>query len=1401
MKPGSERWVEVAPSAYEHERAGLARVRDLLPDADPYRAWSNFELITDRGESLEVDLLVLGPAGLYLVELKSWSGRLRGDRYRWVLDGPKGRRVTDNPFLGANRKARILKTLVERAARHVTQRDKRLPRVDEIVPWVQAAILLHGPEIVCQLSPDDRVNVFGLDEDAESTNLPGLVKTLLTREPDDPARRIATAQSRILGRLFETSIGFTRRRVRRVGSYDLRDKPIDEGPSWQDYLADHHRLRGEVRRVRVYYVGRATTDEERATIERAAEREFRLLRHLEYPGLLAPVEYHETSDGPSLVYPYDEDEAALDNFLAAHGAELDITDRLSIIRAVAETLRYAHSRHITHRGLSPRSVLVRRAENSFAVRIADWQTGARTGASQSSSPDGILAGTRHIDSFLDPRTLAYQSPEHALGTSEDEVRMDVFGAGAIAYLVLSGEAPAANPIALRQRLAAERGLDLAADVASIPEHQRALVLDATRGEVAQRTATMDDFIKQLAGVEKDNAGPPTDENVDPLEAQPETELADRWRVVRRLGSGSSAVALLVEDLAYPSEPAVLKVARNADRADRLRDECEVLSRLDDPRIVKLRVTEPVDIGDRTAIALEYAGDATLAVLLRRSGRLSLDLLERYGDDLLGAAAYLDANAINHRDIKPDNLGIRPRASDRQPHLLLYDFSLSRAPLTDIRAGTPPYLDPFLGSVGRLRWDAAAERYAVAVTLFEMATGRTPVYGDGQSDPTMIADEATVEPGMFDAAVAEPLTRLFCRALRRDARERFGSVDEMHRAWMDAVRGATERATPPDADGLALRATRDTPLSEAGLSPRALSALEPLRLRTVGDMLAVPAFNLSRLRGSNEATRREIRARAKAWRERLASASAVSQTPETQALASRSVDAVVSRLVPGNTGRNGTEIHAARLLLGLEHPAPGGVVDWLTQGDLAERLEVTRVRAQQIDASLRARWAKNVDVLGPVRDDIAELVGTQGGVATSAELARALLALRGSSSEEPDRTARSAGLVRAAVEAELEQGGGARLDRGRRGGLVYVGLEPPPDSPGPAASDLIDYAAALARAAEALEAEPDTPLSTARAVEQLRRVDRPPAMTLLDSSRFLRLAAARREPWAVSARDELYPVGMSAVAALRYSGAGFGPRYETLSEEALRERVRARYPDAQPLPQRPALDQLLEQTGSPLRWDSTVSAFAAPTDVPSTISTFVSGSSGAREDRPGRWREIDRRLRDARDEGSFLALGARPGSLDTLPERLARVYDVSTVNLRTRLLAVMRVLAERYGVPWDEVLRADAAPRGTQASEGLQNLVQQAVDQVEHEVRKQPEPVLLTDGGLLARFGHLSFFARLADHTTLRPTATWLVVPVLGGGDVPVLEQQPLPVLSSQWLLLPLGWRPEERSDQREGVLM
>ena len=110
----ASRWTAVSQSPFAWEREALDFARSHLPDHEPWRAWSNFEFIDDEGRVNEVDLLVLTPAGLVLIEIKSRPGTVTGDAHSWTWI-TEGRQFTrDNPLPLANRKAKRLASVLRR---------------------------------------------------------------------------------------------------------------------------------------------------------------------------------------------------------------------------------------------------------------------------------------------------------------------------------------------------------------------------------------------------------------------------------------------------------------------------------------------------------------------------------------------------------------------------------------------------------------------------------------------------------------------------------------------------------------------------------------------------------------------------------------------------------------------------------------------------------------------------------------------------------------------------------------------------------------------------------------------------------------------------------------------------------------------------------------------------------------------------------------------------------------------------------------------------------------------------------------------------------------------------------------------------------------------------------------
>ena len=114
MPMSLSRWQAVAQSQFAWEREALDWLRKQLPDREPWHAWTNFEFIDEEGKVNEVDALILTPAGLFLVEIKSRPGVVAGDAHTWlwVTDGRE--RAYDNPLILANRKSKRLASLLRR---------------------------------------------------------------------------------------------------------------------------------------------------------------------------------------------------------------------------------------------------------------------------------------------------------------------------------------------------------------------------------------------------------------------------------------------------------------------------------------------------------------------------------------------------------------------------------------------------------------------------------------------------------------------------------------------------------------------------------------------------------------------------------------------------------------------------------------------------------------------------------------------------------------------------------------------------------------------------------------------------------------------------------------------------------------------------------------------------------------------------------------------------------------------------------------------------------------------------------------------------------------------------------------------------------------------------------------
>jgi serine/threonine protein kinase len=1382
-------WTTVAESNFPWERDALEFVRQRFPTHEPYRAWSNFEFIADDGSINEVDVLVFTPQGFFLIEIKSRPGRLFGDAGTWTWETDGRPITTDNPLIAANTKAKKLNALLQR---------QKACKNKGSLPFLEALVFCSAPDLRCELQDTARYRVCLRDreQDGDTPARYGITAAIKDRRCPglDPHPRGTHNRptAKTLSQAMEQAGIRPSQRRRKVSDYAL-DQVIEEGPGYQDRLATHVQFPDAKRRVRLYLVRTGASEEDRQIIRRAAQREFQLLETLQHPGILRTHGFTEHELGPALIFEHEPLSIRLDHYLVQRKDSLGVDIRLDLMRQIAEVIRFAHDKKVVHRSLCPQSILITAPASSRPrIKVFNWQVGYRTG-STSSGVSREVSATSHVDRLVEDASTAYMAPEAVSDEGSVGEHLDVFSLGAIAYHLFSGVAPATNGLELSNKLRETKGLQMSSVLNGAGENLQFLIQYSTHPEVTSRIDSVGDFLSCLDDVEDDLTAPEQSFIEDPTRAQKGDRLPGNLTVLRRLGQGACSVALLVE---RNGQEFVLKAASNPEHNQRLKDESEVLQKLRHQHIVEYYGT--LVIGDRTCVLMRRAGQETLGQRLRKEGRLHLDLLQRFGEDLLDVINYLEEQGIPHRDIKPDNIGVGPVGRGDRLHLVLFDFSLSRTPPDNIYAGTTSYLDPLLPLRKPPQWDLHAERYAAAVTLYELATGMLPKWGDGKTDPSHLDGEITIDAELFDASVRDSLSGFFQTAFRRDPRARFDNAEEMLRTWRDCFEGIEQPGPLSDHENeaelseLLADVDFDTRVPELGLGTRAVDALDRANVLTVKDLLTVPLQRLLSMRGVGNKTRREIGMAVRMLRERLGPLQPENATPiavdtgtnaEQIDVGNLGIDLLAQRVIRVSPKEDETIRRALHMLLGLD---PELKDPWPGQSDVAQVLHIARAQVGQWVSKCLNRWAKE-SAITKLRGDITPIIESAGGVVSLPELATATLMARGSIQDEPRRTLLATAIVRVCVEVErtmAEPRFLVRRDRDR----VLVALH----------QELADYASRLGDEADTL-ADEDPLVPPARVIQRLRDISLPTGTAELTDSRLVRLAAVASQHAAVSSRQELYPRGMDAARALKLSqGALYGVRFLTVQQ--IHERVSSRYPEAAPLPARPALDDLLRAAGFDFQWDAVAEAAGRYVSRARETGSISSGSESisrmptavmphaGEEITPeiADARQFEERLRRGVRDGSFLVLLVNPKYYQQACQELCERFPLQLIDFEGLFINALRQVATDNKVNWELVIKTDATPSNGDWDK-LMRLVRLTMPRIEEQLSKADKPMLMVYAGLLARYDQMAVLERLRDKVGRRDgiRGLWLLIP---GDQHAVIDGKAVPIISpGQRARIPESW--------------
>ncbi|WP_437949143.1 serine/threonine-protein kinase [Sorangium sp. So ce296] len=266
----------------------------------------------------------------------------------------------------------------------------------------------------------------------------------------------------------------------------------------------------------------------------------------------------------------------------------------------------------------------------------------------------------------------------------------------------------------------------------------------------------------------------------------EVRLAGGFGVVHRAWpiGGGAAVALKVLHRELSLLPAMLR---------RFQQEAEVLARLRHPSIVEVRGVGALDDG-RPYIAMEWVDGRTLAAELRARGALSPAEAVALLEEVCGALVAAHAIGVVHRDVKAQNVMIRPAVGGGGARgVKLVDFGIAKllhpAPgargerSSSVILGTPLTMAPEQILGGAV--DARTDIYAVGLLAYQLVTAELPFQGADAVETEEMHLRAPPPRPSERAPVSAAFDAVVRRCLAKEPADRYASVSEL----LAALRGA------------------------------------------------------------------------------------------------------------------------------------------------------------------------------------------------------------------------------------------------------------------------------------------------------------------------------------------------------------------------------------------------------------------------------------------------------------------------------------------------------------------------------------------------------------------------------------------------------------------------------------
>jgi serine/threonine protein kinase len=264
----------------------------------------------------------------------------------------------------------------------------------------------------------------------------------------------------------------------------------------------------------------------------------------------------------------------------------------------------------------------------------------------------------------------------------------------------------------------------------------------------------------------------------------------QYQILSEIATGGMSTVYLARQTSMNRDVAIKVLPRtflhDNTFLERFNREVDIIAHLQHPHI--LPVYDYGQFSEMPYIVMAYLRGGTLTDKIKREGAMDTAEVARITREIADALDYAHSKGIIHRDFKPGNVLL-----DEQGNTYLADFGLaklressSQITRTSAMLGTPAYMPPEQADSSELT--AAADVYALGVTVFQMLTGRVPF--EGSTTQILIAHAMQPIPNIrdFRPSLSPETQNIINRAMAKNPAERYGSAGKLAQGLRAALEG-------------------------------------------------------------------------------------------------------------------------------------------------------------------------------------------------------------------------------------------------------------------------------------------------------------------------------------------------------------------------------------------------------------------------------------------------------------------------------------------------------------------------------------------------------------------------------------------------------------------------------------